>query len=151
MKKYEEYLNTPYKVRGITEKNYVTKEDETLTIDPETGQYYSMRKVANNKSVMHDGLVYTKIFQDNLEVFMGVSHTALKVLMYGMCTLRPLSEVLVLNSPDVCLACNIGNSSFYNAIYELLEKKIISKRLGSKIEYWYDPNIFFNGNRIKIM
>lgn len=151
MKKYEEYINSPYKVKGIIEKNYVTREDETITIDPETGQYYSMRKVANNKSVMHDGSVYTKIFQDSLGSMMSISHTALKVLVYGMCNLRPLSEVVVLNCADVCIECNIGSSSFYNAIYELLERKMLSKKLGSKIEYWYDPNLFFNGNRIKLM
>ena len=82
--------------------------------------------------------------------FMELPHSSFKVLMYAMCTVRAMSQVVVLNAADVCLACGMGNSTFYNAVYDLLNRKILSKKLGSSIEFWFDPNVFFNGNRIRI-
>lgn len=150
-KKYEEYLNNPYKVMGIEEKFYTVKADETLTVNPDTGEYFTMRKVAKDKKVLNDGLVYVKLFQDNMSQLMSLSHSSLKVLLYAMCTVRPLQQTVVLNIPDISIACDIANSTVYNAIYELLDKKILCKKLGSNIEFWFDPNIFFNGNRLRLV
>ena len=143
-------MHNPYRIMGIQERNYTTKEDETLTVDPDTGQYYTMKKISKNKTVMHDSLVYTKLFQDSVKQLMVLSYSSLKVFLYGTSNVRPLSETIILNPPDVCLFCNMGNSSFYTAIDELLGSGIVKKKLGSRIEFWFDPNVFFNGNRIKI-
>jgi hypothetical protein len=48
------------------------------------------------------------------------------------------------------LQCDISQASYYNGIKELVKEKIIAKKLGSSIEYWLNPNIFFNGNRLKL-
>lgn len=149
-KKHEEYLNNPYKVNGIIEKLFTTKSDETLTIDPDTGQMYTMKKVSQNKSFMHDELAYTKLFQSGVASLMSLSHSSLKIVLYGISVVRPLSEVIILHSADVCNACGIAQKTFYNNIGELLDKKILSRKLGSSIEFWFDPNIFFNGNRVKV-
>ena len=150
MKKYEEYLNSPYKTIGIEERNFMTKDGETLTMDPETGEYYIMRKISKDKRVLHDELVYTKLFHDSIVPLMSLSSPALKVMMYGMLTVRPLQEIVILNVPDIAVTCGLANSTVYNSIYELLDRKFISKKLGSSIEYWFDHNVFFNGNRLRI-
>jgi len=150
MKKYEEYLNSPYRVMGVEERSFMTKSDETLILDPETGEYYTMRKVAKDKKIMHDELVYTKLFHDSFHQLMQISNPALRIMMYAMVNVRPIQLTVILNIPDIALACNLANSTVYNALYELLDKKMISKKLGSSIEYWFDPNIFFNGNRLRI-
>lgn len=150
MKKYEEYLTNPYKMLGITEKVFAPKEDETLTVDPETGQYYTIRKVGKDKSFLHDELTYTKLFQSGVGVLLELPTPALRMILYAMSTVRPLSEVVIIHAPDVCNACKIANGTFYNNLYELLDRKIISRKLGSTIEFWFDPNIFFNGNRVRI-
>lgn len=149
-KKHEEYLNSPYRFDGIEERSFMTKSDETLTVNPETGEYYTMRKVSKDKTILHDSFVYTKLFVDNAKKLMSLSPSAIKVLLYGMATVKPMSEIVVLNNPDVCVFCEISSSTFNNAIYELLNSKILSKKLGSNIEFWFDPNVFFNGNRVKI-
>lgn len=150
MKKYEEYLNSPYRMVGIEERSFTTKEDETLTMDPETGEYYIMRKIAKDKKILHDELVYTKLFHNNIIPLMSLSGPSIKIMMYAMLTVRPLQEVVILNIPDIALTCNLATSTVYNCIYELLDRKFIAKKLGSSIEYWFDPNIFFNGNRLRI-
>lgn len=150
-KKYEEYINSPYRINGIEERNFTTRADEELTVNPETGVYYTMRKIAKDKTILHDGFVYTKIFQDSMDKLIDLSHPALKIVVYAMCTVKPLSEIVVLNTPDIAIACNIAVSTAYNAVYELLDKKVISKKLGSSIEFWFDPNVFFNGNRVRVV
>lgn len=149
-KKHEEYLNNPYKMNGIVERAYTTKTDETLTVDPETGQMYTMKKVSQNKRVLHDGMVYSKLFQDSVSMLMGLSHPSLRIILYAMSVVRPLSESVMLHAPDVCVACGMAEKTFYNNLMELLDKRILSRKLGSSIEFWFDPNLFFNGNRVKV-
>lgn len=148
--KHEEYLNSPFTFHKIEERLFTTRDDETLTINPDTGEYYVMRKVAKDKKILHDSLTYTKLFVDSAKRLMSLSPSALKVLVYGMVTAKPVSLSVILNPSDVCLFCEIGISSYNNAIYELLTSKIIAKKLGSSIEFWFDPNVFFNGNRLRV-
>jgi len=44
----------------------------------------------------------------------------------------------------------MAEKTFYNNLMELLDKRILSRKLGSSIEFWFDPNLFFNGNRVKV-
>ena len=109
-----------------------------------------MRKIGKNKRALHDELVYAKLFTNNLNQLMSLSHSSLKLLMYAMCTVRPLSQTIMITQEDACNSCNFASSTFWNAIHELLDKKLLSKKLGSSIEFWFDPNVFFNGNRLRI-
>lgn len=147
--KHDAYFESPYKYMNIEERAYVTKHGEEITTNLETGELFVMKKIANNKIVMHDSLVYTKLFQDSIHQLCSLGSGSLKILLYAMSTVKPLSELVVLNGPDVMLYCNIGKTSFYDGIIELLDKRILCKKLGSSIEFWFDPNVFFNGNRIK--
>lgn len=149
-KKHDEYLNNPYKMNGIVERAYTTKTDETLTVDPETGQMYTMKKVSQNKMSLHDGMVYSKLFQESVAMLMDLSHPSLRIILYAMSVVRPLSESVMLHAPDVCVACGMAEKTFYNNLMELLDKRILSRKLGSSIEFWFDPNLFFNGNRVKV-
>jgi len=149
-KKHEEYLSNPYRINGIVERAYTTKADETLTVDPETGQIYTMKKISQNKMLLHDSSVYTKLFQDGVSSLMSLSHPSLRILLYAMSVVKPLSESVMLHAPDVCMVCGMAEKTFYNNLMELLDKRILSRKLGSSIEFWYDPNIFFNGNRIRV-
>ena len=150
MRKYEEYLYGPYKMNGLVERFYIPKRGEKITMDPETGQLYAMKKIDKDKSILHDELSYTKLFQSGIGVLLDLPTPALKMLLYAMSTVKPLSETVIIHGPDVCAACKIANGTFYNNLYELLDRKIISRKLGSSIEFWFDPNVFFNGNRVRV-
>jgi hypothetical protein len=149
--KYESYLESPYRYLNIGEKAYVTKSGEEITTNLNTGEMFVMKRISGNKIVMHDSRVYTKLFQESIHQLCSMGSGALKVLLYAMATVKPLSETVVLNGPDVMIFCGIGKSSFYDSITELLDKKVLCKKLGSSIEFWYDPNVFFNGNRIRMV
>jgi hypothetical protein len=149
--KHEAYFESPYKYMNIEERAYVTKENEEITTNLTTGELFVMKKIASNKTVIHDSLVYTKVFQDSIHQLCSLSSASLKILLYAIATVKPLSETVVLNGPDVMLFCNIGKTSFYEGVTELLDRRIICKKLGSSIEFWFDPNIFFNGNRTRLV
>lgn len=135
---------------GIEERVYTTKSDETLTVDPDTGKYYTIREVSKDKRNLHDELVYTKLFTSSVSSLMDLPHPAFKIMMYAMAHVRPLSQTVILNPSDVIDFCKIANGTYYNNLYVLLDKKLISRKLGSNIEYWFDPNVFFNGNRLRV-
>ena len=135
---------------GVEERVFTTRSGETLTVDPETGTYYTMREISKDKKSLHDGLVYTKLFTSSVAGLMDLPYPAFKILMYAMANVRPLSQTVMLNPSDVIEFCKIANGTYYNNLYVLLDRKLISRKLGSTIEYWFDPNVFFNGNRLRV-
>lgn len=149
MKKYESYLNSPFKIEGIEERQYITKADEQVW-EAQNGELYVARKMSKNKTSLNDTKAYTKIFVENRELFLKLTGTGLKVLIYGICTIRPLSETVILHIPDIQVETGLSSpNSIRNAICELIESGILAQKLGSNIEFWVNPNIFFNGNRIR--
>jgi hypothetical protein len=149
--KREAYIDNPYKIIGIDEKFYTTKEDESITMNPDTGEYFSMRKLSKDRKILHDSVSYTKVFQNKLHVLVSLSPAAMKLFMYSACMIRPFSEVVILNPPDCAIACSMSVGSVYEGVKGLLDKDVVRKKLGSSIEFWFDPNIFFNGNRVKML
>ena len=148
--KHEAYLSSPYKYMNIEERAFIPKNADEITTNLETGEMFVMKRIPKDRIVPHDALVYTKFFQDSIHQLCSLGNSSLKILLYSIANVKPFSETVVLNGPDVMLFCGISKSSFYDGIIELLDKKIFCKKLGSNIEFWFDPNIFFNGNRIKV-
>jgi hypothetical protein len=65
---------------------------------------------------------------------------------------RPLAKVTILHAPDLMLNCLIkSEATIKTAITELVDEKILARKLGSTIEFWINPNIYFNGNRIRVL
>lgn len=152
MKNHEAYLDSPFKVLGIEERHFVTKESEEILQLTDGDDLYAVRRIPKNKTQLHDSATYTKLFQDGFKAFMGLSPAALKIAIYSMCHVRPLAKVTILNPPDLMLNCGIkSETTIKTAITELVNEKILARKLGSTIEFWVNPNIYFNGNRLRIL
>jgi len=152
MKKYESYFTNPFKVNGLISRQYIPKVKEELVVDPNSGEMYTMRKVPKSAEQIHDPAVYTKVFQDQLEVLIGLSPASMKIVLYMICNMRPMIDSIVLSVPDLMVALDIKSAvTIKNSIMELLDTGIIAQELGSNIKYWINPNIFFNGNRVKLI
>jgi hypothetical protein len=152
MKKYESYLNSPFRVEGVESRQYVQKVDEKLWVDPETSEMYSVKRVPKNREQLNDTMPYTKLFVESRSTLLKLSGTGLRVLVYAICTIRPLSQSVVLNTPDIQVEANLASpNTVRTAICELIEAGIIAQKLGSNIEFWVNPNIFFNGNRLRLL
>ena len=149
-KEFESYLYSPYQMEGLTERVFTTRTDETLTVDTKNNKYYTIKEVPKGKHVIHDELVYTKLFVSSVKPLMSLPHSSLKILLYAMSTVKPLSQIVFLTEEDVCLTCGFSKSTFLIGLYELLDRKILCRKLGSSIEFWFDPNVFFNGNRLRV-
>ena len=144
-------MDTPFRAEGIVERQYVTKEGEDIW-EGQDGQLYVTKKLNKNKRVLNDTLPYAKLFVDSRETLMRLSSTALKVFIYSICTIRPLQNKVVLHIPDVKLGTGFSSdASVRAAICELIEANIIAQKLGSSIEFWVNPNVFFNGNRLRLI
>ena len=151
MKKYESYFTNPFKVNGLISRQYIPKGKEELVVDPNSREMYTMKKVPKTMEEVHDPAVYTKVFQDQLEVLIGLSPASMKIVLYMICNMRPLSDFIVLSVPDLMVALDIkSHVTIKNSIMELLDTGIIAQQLGSNIMFWINPNIFFNGNRVKL-
>jgi hypothetical protein len=151
MKKYESYFNSPFRVEGLVERQYVTKADEQIW-EAATGELYVAKKIDKSKVHLTDPVSYTKLFVDNREMLLKLSGTGLRVLVYAICTIRPLSQTAVLHIPDIQVETGISAPvTIRTGICELIEAGIIAQKLGSNIEFWINPNVFFNGNRLRLI
>lgn len=152
MKKYESYLHSPFRIIGLEEKHFLTKQNEEVWQLKDGDDLYAVRKIPKNKLTLTDTSAYTKLFNDNLKDLMKLSGTGLRLLIYGMCTIRPLSQTVVYHIPDIQVATGIASANtIRTAVSELIENKIIAQKLGSNMEYWINPNVFFNGNRLRLI
>ena len=151
MKKYESYLNSPFRVEGLIERQYVTRADEEIW-ENKNGELYVAKKIDKSRIHTTDPIPYTKIFVENRGLFLKLSGTGLKVLIYAICTVRPLSQIAVLHIPDIQVETGIAAPvTIRTGISELIEAGIIAQKLGSSIEFWINPNVFFNGNRLRLI
>jgi hypothetical protein len=152
MRNHEAYLETPFRVVGVEERQFVTKENESVMQLTDGDELYAVRRIPKNKIQMHDSLTYTKLFQDSFKMFMGLSPAALKIVLYAMTHIRPLSKAVILHAPDITVNCGIKSATTVTtSITELVEQKILARKLGSSIEFWVNPNVFFNGNRLRLL
>lgn len=152
MKKFESYLESPFRVLGVEQRSFTTKENEEIWSLKDGEDLYAVRKVPKNKVQLHDGMSYVKLFQDSWSHIKDLSPLSLKVMVYAITVMRPLSKVVYINPPDVMVACDLkAPSTVRNCVEDLLTNKIIAQKLGSNIEYWINPNVFFNGNRLRII
>ena len=152
MKNHEAYLDSPFKVIGIEERHFVTRESEEVLQLTDGDDLYAVRRIPKNKMQLHDSMTYTKLFQDSFKAFMNLSPAALKIVLYSMCHIRPLSKVAILHTPDLMVHCGIkSESTIKTAISELVTEKILARKLGSSIEFWVNPNVYFNGNRLRLL
>ena len=151
MKKYESYFTNPFKVNGLISRQYIPKVKEELVVDPESGEMYTMRKVPKSAEQVHDPAVYTKVFQDQLELLVRLSPASTKIVLYMICNMRPMIDSIVLSVPDLMVALDIKSSvTVRNSIMELLDAGIVAQELGSSIKFWINPNVFFNGSRVRL-
>ena len=146
----ESYLSNPFPIAGIVSRAFTPKTDERIMVDPEDGETYAVRHIKDSKTEEHDPVQYTKVFTEAHFKIRKLSYTALKIFNYCVHRAQLNRDIVLLNSADVMHQCDISQASFYNGTKELVKEKIIAKKLGSSIEYWVNPNIFFNGNRLKL-
>src|SRR4051794_21473707 len=64
-KTLEIHATNPYPIEGIKNKIHTLREDEQEMVDPNTGEFYLMRRMPKNKEILHDTYTYTKLFRES--------------------------------------------------------------------------------------
>jgi hypothetical protein len=153
MRENASFLENPFKVQGITEISYVTKANEDLVVDQNTGELYTMKKVPKSyPNQKHDPLTYTKWFQGGCTSLMDLPTPSIKMLLYAIDRLRPLQDAIYMNLDDCMEVCRFKSATSYReGVKGLIEAKIMARKVGSNMEFWINPNMFFNGNRLRML
>lgn len=146
----EAYLNNPFPVAGVTMRAFTPRTEEKIMVNPDDGETYAVRHISKDKLEEHDPMQYTKVFAEAHFKVRKLSYTALKIFNYAVHRAALNKDIVLLNSADVMQQCDISQASFYNGIKELCKESIIARKVGSSLEFWINPNIFFNGNRLKL-
>lgn len=148
----EKYINNPYRVSGF-EKRVITSKSKELTkgmlVDSDTGEAESLFTVPRMIEVDVDTLPFTKGFHGMMDVYWDLSVPGQKLWYYCFQGLKVGKDSVWLNYADVGVRCKIGKNSFYGAVKELIRKDVLARKLGSSLEFWVNPNVFFNGRREK--
>lgn len=115
-----------------------------------SGEVSLFQKVEKSKRVIVDKANYIKLFRSGSEVIRQLSPNGLKLFMYIVFHMGIHKDNVYLEPASVSEWCGCKRSSFYRALAELVEKNIVSKKTGSSIEYFVNPNFIFNGSRLKL-
>lgn len=143
-------MESPFKVEGITERTRNANGRLREWADTKTGEVLVFQELSKLETRLNDPKSYTKLFHDTGDLVRRLSPSGLKIYLYIAMKLKINWDTIFLNPPDVCDWCNFGKTSFHQALNELQANRIIARRLGSHLEYWINPNIFYNGDRLKL-
>lgn len=132
------------------------KGDQKVVVDLKTGMYEGMTEVSKVYEV--DSEQFIKVFVLTMMVFFEVENSGRKVLEYAMmqAAKTPNSDSVYLQWQD-CQRYHLtsrGNingvsrSAFYRGIAELAAKGIIGLVAAKPNYWWFNPSIFFNGDRV---
>lgn len=122
-----------------------------------------MHVSAEGESVQHSGIhivesvdkdEFVKLYTKNVKAIFDLKPTTQRVLQYLMVELQKIP-----NSDAVYLAwvgaeeyfsevdLKVSRASFHRALKELLEKGFIAESTKPNM-FWFNPHLFFNGNRM---
>lgn len=146
----EQIKPNQFELIGIGKRIFVTKEEEVQSVDQKTGEMFYMKKIPTMKEVSHDSLVYTKVFTGGIENMYDMSVNGYKLFLYCIYNTKPNSDTIVLHTQTCMEVCKIKKTSFFQAINELKERDIIRKKEKFSYIYQINPNVLFNGNRLRL-
>lgn len=96
-----------------------------------------------------DAASFTKIYHDAYRLF-GISNRASKLLIYITSILQANALDVVIDTDKVCQVIDIGMTTYYRAIQDLVNHKVLA-RSSSHDRFFINPIFIFNGNRITIV
>jgi len=147
-----EYFNNPFPIKeGAIKECFKRIEGGDYELaDVNSGEVNIFRKAGKNKRVMVDTGNYVKIYKAGIPALMSLSRLSLVTFYYIAFNLKPHSNIIYLDGGIVGAECGFKRTAYYEAINELIEKNIIARKKGSSIEFFVNPNIVFNGSRLKV-
>ena len=115
-------------------------------VDVENGEV--MDVMEDDRFITIDSLPFVKLYSDEYgRLTYGLSYPGFQVLSYIICKLEKGNNLVYLTYEDVkSVIGNIGKSSYYKGVKELVERNAIEKY--KVVVYRVNPNLVYNGVRI---
>jgi hypothetical protein len=147
------FISNPFRVEGVIERHITKGMREYkvgVKVDYESGEMSTLYEPGKSAMILHDSKQFVKLFTDSLQLLLSFSDSGQKLFLFIVSQLKINDDIVWLNSADVVKACGFTRSTFYMAVGEMLTKKVLARKLGSTLEYWLNPNIVYNGNRVSL-
>ena len=152
------YRDNPFlsATTAIATKKRVMVRGGKAILDTSTGELEDVAEVVMVRQV--DSEQFVKLFTQNLRIFFDLTPVTMKLLQVL------LSQVQgAVNTDRVMLSLTVmqdyfseigvepmSKASFHRAVRELIEKQFIAETLLAGL-YFINPNLFFNGDRVRFM
>lgn len=144
------YDNNPYSIDWLFTKRDIERGETLGFYDDDDGCQIEVKKVDVLKYTTEDRKPFVKVYSYGFDMAKELCTPALKVWCYIGDNLKKNTNIISLNVNDIMSYTGYNSSAnIYWGICELLEKKIIARKVG-KDEYYINPNIFFRGNRMSL-
>jgi hypothetical protein len=149
---YENYPET-FKPEGIEERTYIRRGTEVEMADKETGDIRLFQEIDQSRRTLHDSWIYTKLFRNkNIEI-RDLSVPGFNLFYYVASSLKPLQKDICINENDFLSQFGYKPGSrrlYYQAVTELIGKKVLARKAGMNRCFWINSNVLFNGDRTKL-
>jgi hypothetical protein len=151
IKDYETYSINPSVVFVEDTKviNYIKKGELKQFYNIETGEEVNYQEMGVHDNRTVDSREYRKVYVDGLPSISLLSSAGLKVWCYVLARIIARKDEVGINMED-CMEYTgyKTRANVYSGIVNLLENKLLFRKIGSGI-FYININVFFNGNRIK--
>jgi hypothetical protein len=151
---FPSYNSNPATVSGVVR---VRKQRDGMLVrltNKVTGEVYDEQEVYADKEgewVHYDNEKFVKVYHAQLRAMSHLSVTATKVLFYVFMVLPRGKDCLGVHLEECMETCGFSSrGSVYKGLEELVATQALFRKPG-KLEFWINPNAFFNGNRVKYM
>jgi predicted transcriptional regulator len=119
-------------------------------VNLETGEVEKQHIMFLSKQKEVDKREFVKIYYGQIKEFHGLSESALKLIDYIVENIRYSHDRICLTVSDIIEQKNLGYTTVYRSLSQLLDKKILAKadKIGC---YFINPQIFFKGDTITLI
>lgn len=119
-------------------------------IDQSTGEIQGVTEVSQVIPV--DETQFVKLYTANIGVFFDLSKAGLRVFCALMVAAQKHigTDLIYLDLKVLPADCALSKQTFYRGLAELVENKFVAKHT-SPNWYFLNPNLFFNGDRVKFV
>lgn len=131
--------------------------EQKLLVDLKTGQAENVAEMVKVYEV--DSEAFVKVFTRYLHIFFDTSKNAQRLFEVVLFEVgkKPNEDLIYLHPKTAdryhkqIRGDGYSSSSFYRALDELIQKKIVARAAEGPHLYWINPKVFWNGDRVRFI
>jgi len=147
------YEENPWKPDGISRQMKYSDADERILTDSNTGEVFTLiPTIKVGGKFVRDRLEYRKLYVGTLDKIKKLSVPGLRLFCYILTDLPRCSDEVYIDPRKAREYCGYSSQTqFYAGLINLLENDIVVRKVGVHPQYFINVNVFFNGDRGKML